>query len=111
MKAATFGWLCVETNLTLLLFSHGQAATFGWLCVETRLPVMTIELDLQPPSGGCVLKPLGDRGGHTLVFAATFGWLCVETEKMVPMLSPAHAATFGWLCVETSSNRCKYCKN
>ena len=56
-KAATFGWLCVET----LLFFNGsfmqEAATFGWLCVETAMPVVAMATD----------------------YAATFGWLCVET--------------------------------
>ena len=55
--AATFGWLCVETMLKLLLLSLLRAATFGWLCVETSSS----------------FKPIMSCG------AATFGWLCVET--------------------------------
>ena len=35
MHAATFGWLCVETNTSHKKLSMYQAATFGWLCVET----------------------------------------------------------------------------
>ena len=55
--AATFGWLCVETNRSIMFFYFNSAATFGWLCVETILDVILI----------ITLK------------AATFGWLCVET--------------------------------
>ena len=35
LEAATFGWLCVETNVKNLFESNLGAATFGWLCVET----------------------------------------------------------------------------
>ena len=34
-KAATFGWLCVETDVADLAQRGTAAATFGWLCVET----------------------------------------------------------------------------
>ena len=33
--AATFGWLCVETELIAQASEQSLAATFGWLCVET----------------------------------------------------------------------------
>ncbi len=33
----------------------------------------------QPPSGGCVLKPIALFWRGVGVVAATFGWLCVET--------------------------------
>ena len=99
-------------------------ATFGWLCVETHK-----ECDrhrpylIQPPSGGCVLKPpcmgflsvISDQppsGGcvlkHCAIAAfvkrripATFGWLCVETTACCRLLILTDPATFGWLCVET----------
>ncbi len=35
-KAATFGWLCVETDVADLAQRGTAAATFGWLCVETE---------------------------------------------------------------------------
>ena len=35
MGAATFGWLCVETDIEARIGSKAKAATFGWLCVET----------------------------------------------------------------------------
>ena len=34
-------------------------AAFGRLCVETLRLVWLIKLNIQPPSGGCVLKRLG----------------------------------------------------
>ena len=34
-----------------------RAATFGWLCVETSYHCQSVILhSMQPPSGGCVLK-------------------------------------------------------
>ena len=37
MNAATFGWLCVETFIDVIILKSYAAATFGWLCVETFL--------------------------------------------------------------------------
>ena len=59
-KAATFGWLCVETAMPVVAMATDYAATFGWLCVETFRRQRLLHLILQPPSGGCVLKPLAD---------------------------------------------------
>ena len=56
-KAATFGWLCVETAAITIPCSSVLAATFGWLCVET----------------------LNHTTLNIIIKAATFGWLCVET--------------------------------
>ena len=36
-RAATFGWLCVETRLDKRAIVVARAATFGWLCVETEI--------------------------------------------------------------------------
>ena len=55
--AATFGWLCVETDIQHFRLISYDAATFGWLCVETN----------------------SDRTAEKFLNAATFGWLCVET--------------------------------
>ena len=62
--------------------SKGGAATFGWLCVETNADGLLVnEISRQPPSGGCVLKHnVGCQDNHSQV-AATFGWLCVETAR------------------------------
>ena len=80
---------------------QGKAATFGWLCVETFSNAGLTNFDRQPPSGGCVLKlcPQSNKCGK--VPAATFGWLCVETFDSRSRRICAGAATFGWLCVET----------
>ena len=56
-KAATFGWLCVETVFKSNNQFGDDAATFGWLCVETVLKAIKKRDNSQPPSGGCVLKP------------------------------------------------------
>ena len=78
-RAATFGWLCVETMYQKWKMAGMVAATFGWLCVET----------IEPES----LK--------SEFAAATFGWLCVETFLAIHRAILRWAATFGWLCVET----------
>ena len=55
---AAFGRLCVET-LQLLMHAYDQIpAAFGRLCVETTLRILIWARPSQPPSGGCVLKPL-----------------------------------------------------
>ena len=56
-KAATFGWLCVETAILFALSKADKAATFGWLCIETKTSKII----------------------HAVEPAATFGRLCVET--------------------------------
>ena len=38
-------------------------------------------MNKQPPSGGCVLKPIVAVDGDTAVIAAAFGRLCVETSQ------------------------------
>ena len=75
---AAFGRLCVETIYATYEVKMEMPAAFGRLCVETcapasarteycpaafgRLCVETVELaeyhkdEVQPPSGGCVLK-------------------------------------------------------
>ena len=80
-----------------------EAATFGWLCVETFLQISSNLLATsQPPSGGCVLKPVVFALHPSHTRAATFGWLCVETARAVRLpVTIWLAATFGWLCVET----------
>ena len=46
---------------------------------------------MQPPSGGCVLKPDGFGGKEPRFTAATFGWLCVETP-----IGDVWTKTYGW---------------
>ena len=78
--AAAFGRLCVETEQFDLEGTRKQAAAFGRLCVETvALNTLPCTSQQQPPSGGCVLKPLKQYAQTTTQDAAAFGRLCVET--------------------------------
>ena len=63
------------------------------------------EPDCQPPSGGCVLKQR--QGGHPCRFVrpAAFGRLCVETYRAQRHVQAAVPAAFGRLCVETRLRR------
>ena len=46
---------------------------------------MVLNLLNQPPSGGCVLKPLFGVPLIVLAQPAAFGRLCVETSKSLPV--------------------------
>ena len=65
-QPAAFRRLCVETQNGTRKFAQMFPAAFRRLCVETR-PRNTFFLseEIQPPSGGCVLKharlPRGER--------------------------------------------------
>ena len=56
--AAAFGRLCVETSyVTTVRTNQMDAAAFGRLCVETPSYQYIADVcEMQPPSGGCVLK-------------------------------------------------------
>ena len=77
--AAAFGRLCVETTLAEKWLSILVAAAFGRLCVETTIRHGTCFGFMQPPSGGCVLKPWVSHLNILGMAAAAFGRLCVET--------------------------------
>ena len=62
---------------------------------------MTGNTPMQPPSGGCVLKPSRLLRLLFRVCAAAFGRLCVETGYVGQNLHCWTAAAFGRLCVET----------
>ena len=123
-EAATFGWLCVETiskpsfatswpsshlrvavcwntaigeYVSLRVGSHLRVA----VCWNTGKNSGAKNKNRQPPSGGCVLKPVNCDFGIAPTIAATFGRLCVETISHNYILIAKWAATFGWLCVET----------
>ena len=55
---AAFGRLCVETGGQGGTSGSGGPAAFGRLCVETYHATESKAGDFQPPSGGCVLKPM-----------------------------------------------------
>ena len=75
-------------------------AAFGRLCVETMLDAGISKDDIQPPSGGCVLKPcqLPKLRGQRV--PAAFGRLCVETQQRRILNITTRPAAFGRLCVE-----------
>ena len=104
LKPAAFGRLCVETFISLCRGNDSIPAAFGRLCVETSKLNRLIKGRVQPPSGGCVLKPddstvdgkvvrqppsggcvlkhrVQQKDGRNLLPAA-FGRLCVETEVL-----------------------------
>ena len=62
---------------------------------------------VQPPSGGCVLKPHAAFGLHEQPVPAAFGRLCVETNDSGYPIELRQPAAFGRLCVETICLRCK----
>ena len=79
-RPAAFGRLCVETRITRYLPVSLLPAAFGRLCVETSY-ILTFRLPgrVQPPSGGCVLKPRKSLSKSLGKSPAAFGRLCVET--------------------------------
>ena len=58
-------------------------------------------LERQPPSGGCVLKPVYQGGIRKDAPPAAFRRLCVETRQMAVGSVLADPAAFRRLCVET----------
>ena len=77
---AAFRRLCVETWMPHLAAVPSVPAAFRRLCVETRLSKRPSENALrQPPSGGCVLKPMDKSKNNRKNNPAAFRRLCVET--------------------------------
>ena len=76
---AAFGRLCVETSHHPRLRGNCFPAAFGRLCVETSLSSPMRWTIVQPPSGGCVLKPMDSASDNPSFGPAAFGRLCVET--------------------------------
>ena len=62
-----------------------------------------MESAAQPPSGGCVLKPIISRKAFCVWIPAAFGRLCVETQRRRNNHRYPQPAAFGRLCVETAS--------
>ena len=125
---AAFRRLCVETTLGVRYKSQKPyPAAFRRLCVETnQSDYPRHRSKIQPPLGGCVLKPLDiQRGekrwdqpplggcvlklviGHVLLMPqvpAAFRRLCVETILATLLSTFGDPAAFRRLCVETSRN-------
>ena len=62
---------------------------------------VVLSYQVQPPSGGCVLKLFVLILSVTVNTAAAFGRLCVETSEKRIKIRLSNAAAFGRLCVET----------
>ena len=78
------------------------AATFGWLCVETNTPLFKIhKVKKQPPSGGCVLKLYSILKVANIRLQPPSGGCVLKRRVRLPYWHDYEAATFGWLCVET----------
>ena len=102
---AAFGRLCVETSWLTMLQPLALPAAFGRLCVETSIPAITANSTIQPPSGGCVLKPARKHLLRQFRVPAAFGRLCVETIATLSLNIISNPAAFGRLCVETARFR------
>ena len=62
------------------------------------------QLIKQPPSGGCVLKPLTKLNGSLSKAQPPSGGCVLKLLQTVISSHSASAAAFGRLCVETDSN-------
>ena len=101
-KPAAFRRLCVETLNVKLRVSIKAPAAFRRLCVETKQSyVYGIFGNIQPPSGGCVLKRLLYSLRTLNRLPAAFRRLCVETTGSVQPDRQRNPAAFRRLCVET----------
>ena len=80
---AAFRRLCVETGVLFGRETLQLSAAFRRLCVETRDCSQVEQWLVQPPSGGCVLKPQMREWVGTRQTAA-FRRLCVETAYDLP---------------------------
>ena len=100
---AAFGRLCVETKFWEDNWWSRFPAAFGRLCVETFQAAFRGCLNVQPPSGGCVLK----RGLAPLIYL----WICqppsggcvLKLGLMQCRKAKSLPAAFGRLCVETNT--------
>ena len=94
--AAAFGRLCVETRS-----GHSKLKKRGRLCVETQPPHSTQSQQEQPPSGGCVLKPVLEMGKARVKVQPPSGGCVLKLVLMCCNRQSHQAAAFGRLCVET----------
>ena len=99
---AAFRRLCVETPTTPNDSNSQNPAAFRRLCVETGVyGALSAVSGLQPPSGGCVLKPLIGFRKSPHAKPAAFRRLCVETVITRSNANRRYPAAFRRLCVET----------
>ena len=76
-------------------------AAFRRLCVETPDQYFRSGNEIQPPSGGCVLKQQKRQKHRKLYWPAAFRRLCVETGNRFRIQCTRSPAAFRRLCVET----------
>ena len=123
IQTAAFGRLCVETESHTRNGNTPPSAAFGRLCVETSKgctppvrakqppsggcvlkPVQFIWAGLdddQPPSGGCVLKPSGCIGHGAAQYQPPSGGCVLKHGRCGRGRRGTGPAAFGRLCVET----------
>ena len=83
-QPAAFRRLCVETWIANQSDGLLMPAAFRRLCVETKLLNDSGAMSgIQPPSGGCVLKPLPPSALRPTDSPAAFRRLCVETFERI----------------------------
>ena len=81
--------------------SEGASAAFGRLCVETYAHVCTMRFISQPPSGGCVLKPVLHAETSQPTYQPPSGGCVLKQCSAILLCQPLQSAAFGRLCVET----------
>ena len=92
----------LKQKVGIIPFLNIKPAAFRRLCVETATQKPTKQIQgCQPPSGGCVLKPLPDFLFFSFSSPAAFRRLCVETSTCQKFGSGKKPAAFRRLCVET----------
>ena len=102
LKPAAFRRLCVET----LPHSHADPifspAAFRRLCVETVANPAIRRMELQPPSGGCVLKQSIPFQRRPRIIQPPSGGCVLKLPLSRHGIPIAMPAAFRRLCVETS---------
>mgnify|MGYP001673147365 CR=1 FL=1 len=107
MSPAAFGRLCVETrSVKRKPYAPKRPAAFGRLCVETSQGTPLKEITNQPPSGGCVLKPLNVAGMAGASAQPPSGGCVLKRHRLRLECLSVEPAAFGRLCVETTVCYC-----
>ena len=123
-NAATFGWLCVETNtISCSTRRFKQPPSGGCVLKQSPYPSCLAlskqppsggcvlkhllsapkqEIQTQPPSGGCVLKQAVANGDYSSARQPPSGGCVLKHGIHWAGVLQNYAATFGWLCVETT---------
>ena len=77
-------------------------AAFGRLCVETKYTLLCRNGKHQPPSGGCVLKPIQRAVIARFRVQPPSGGCVLKLVRWVVCVAVQAPAAFGRLCVETT---------